>query len=111
MSDSPTEMTPASSEPLWALLIGALMGAIAFYLSALWLGGYVGIALSLAAAIVTAVRRELPEAATFVAAAVLSAAALRTSSTAILLSAICFAIGLALAVRRRSAASAPIVES
>ena len=97
-----------ADEPLWALATGALLGGAAFWLSALWLGPNIGIAAALVAAIITAARRELPEAATFVAAAALSAAAFRASHVAILLSALCFASGLALSVRRRRAATATV---
>ncbi len=93
-------------EPLWALTIGALLGGAAFWLSALWLGSNIGMAAALVAAIITVARRELPEAVTFVAAAALSAAALRTSHVVLLFSALCFAAGLALSVRRRRAATA-----
>ena len=98
----------AADEPLWALTIGALLGGAAFYLSALWLGPNIGIAAALVAAIITAARRELPEAATFVAAAAFSVAAFRASHVAILLSALCFASGLALSLRRRRAATATV---
>jgi hypothetical protein len=101
----------ANDEPLWALFIGALLGALAFYLSSLWAGAYVGIALALVATVATATRRELPEAATFVAAAAFSVAAIWTTKTAILFAAMCFAAGLALAVWRARRAPVPSREA
>jgi hypothetical protein len=109
--DAAHKAATTNEEPLWALGIGAITGAIAFYLAALWLGASVGLAVSIAAVIVTAVRRELPEAAIFVTAAVFSTAALLTSNLAILLAALCFAMGLALSVRRRHGATAAVVAS
>lgn len=87
-------------EPLAALLVGGVFGAIGFALCALWIGAVVGIEIALVAAIVAFAQKARGPALNFVAAAALCAIALLPSTIAIVAAALCFANGLALAARR-----------
>lgn len=86
-------------EPLGALLVGGVFGAIGFALSALWLGAVVGIEIALVAATIAFGQKERGAALIFVAVAALSAIALLPSTIAIIAAALCFASGLVLAAR------------
>ena len=93
------EASTGESEPLPALLVGALFGAIAFALCALWLGATVGIVIALVAALAALVRGAWMTAIIFVAAAALSAVALIPSTIAVFVAAISFGEGLARVAR------------
>jgi hypothetical protein len=103
-SERHTPDAPASAgdaaEPLGALLIGGVFGAIGFALSALWFGAVVGIEIALVAAIIAFVRRARGPASIFVASAALCAIALLPSTIAIFAAGLCFGYGVALAARR-----------
>jgi hypothetical protein len=100
----PNDADPTNSarQPQAALatLVGATAGAMAIALCTLWLGAPVGIIAALAATLAALANRRVPAACAFVAAGALSAFALRPSTTLVLLAAVCFATGLALAIGR-----------
>lgn len=87
------------AEPPAALIVGALFGAIAFALCALWLGATAGIAIAVAATLVALAHRAWMTATIFVAAAALSAVALMPSTIAVFVAALSFGAGLARAAR------------
>jgi ABC-type dipeptide/oligopeptide/nickel transport system permease subunit len=92
------------AEPLWALVIGAVFGAIGVLLCALWLGPMVAVAAALVAAAVAVMRRAYVGAAAFAAGAALASLAARAllpSTFALFLSALAFGVGLAIATRER----------
>jgi hypothetical protein len=102
-SDPPPPSAPAGAgdqlEPLGALLVGGVCGAIGFALCALWLGPMAGIVIALVAAIIAFARRAPGPASNFVAAAALCAIALMPSTIAIFAAALCFGYGVVLAAR------------
>lgn len=96
---SAPEGVSREKEPLGALLVGGVFGAIGFALSALWLGAVVGIEIALVSATIAFGQKERGPALIFVAVAALSAIALLPSTVAIVAAALCFASGLVLAAR------------
>jgi hypothetical protein len=103
-TDTQAPSAPAGAgreeEPLGALLVGGVFGAIGFALSALWLGAVLGIEIALVAAIIAFGQKARGPASIFVAVAALCAIALLPSTIAIIAAALCFASGLVLAARR-----------
>jgi p-aminobenzoyl-glutamate transporter AbgT len=83
-----------------AAIVGATAGAIAFALCTLWLGAPVGIVIALASTLYALARRHPLAALTFVAAGTLAAFALRPSTALVLVAALVYGAGLALASRR-----------
>jgi len=83
-----------------AAVVGATAGAIAFALCTLWLGAPVGMLIALASTLHALARRHALAALTFVAAGTLPAFALRPSTTLVLVAALVYGAGLALASRR-----------
>lgn len=79
------------------MTVGATFGAVAFALCALWLGPVAGLAIALASTLRALWRRHAWSALAFVVAGALSAAAFRPSTTLLLLAALVYGAGLALA--------------
>jgi hypothetical protein len=91
-----TDAVVAEDEPLAALVVGGIAGALTFALCVLFLGAAAGIAIALVAAVVTLARRRVIDASIFLAAAALCAASLLPSTLAVFVAALAFGAGLAL---------------
>jgi hypothetical protein len=99
---SETIRVPSAAEPWGAWLIGGVLGASTFLLCALLFGGKTAIAIAVVAMIV-ALARRIPGAATaFAAAAALSAAWLISSTLALVAASTVFGLALVLYARARA---------
>jgi hypothetical protein len=110
MSALPELHVPAApanaSEPLAAVIVGAVAGALAFALCALWLGALTGIFIAVACAAVALERRRLFAAAIFALSAALCALALLVPTIPIVVGGCTFGAALAAAARTRFAVPA-----
>jgi predicted membrane channel-forming protein YqfA (hemolysin III family) len=84
-----------------AAMVGATAGAIAFALCTLWLGAPVGIVIALVSTLHALARRHPLAAIVFLTVGTLSAFALRPSTALVLVAALVYAAGLAVASRRQ----------
>jgi hypothetical protein len=98
--DSSSYKAPLVRASWLAAIVGATAGAIAFALCTLWLGAPAGIVIALVSTLHALARRHALAAIVFVAVGTLSAFALRPSTMLVLLAALVYGVGLALASRR-----------
>jgi hypothetical protein len=94
-----TDAVVTEDEPLAALVVGAVAGALTFALCVLFIGAAAGITIALVAAVVMLARRRVIDASIFLAAAALCAASLLPSTLAVFVAALAFGAGLARVAR------------
>lgn len=100
---APAADSPRLAQPPLPVLVGALAGAIAFLLVALWLGPAAGIVIALVATLLALRGRPRAPALCFAGAGLLAALALLLSAPALFLAAASFGAGLVTGERRTDA--------
>ena len=98
--DSTNHSAPPVRASWLAAVVGATAGAIAFALCTLWLGAPAGIVVALVSTLHALARRHALAAIVFVMVGTLCAFALRPSTALVLVAALAYGGGLALASRR-----------